>query len=546
MSTDTPLDGRLLEAARTALWANLRLVVIDLETCAPPGGGTHRVVEAAAVTCRRGASRGTWSKVVNPGCPIDPVTRNIHGITDDLVADEPTFDAIAPELVELLSGRADERVVLVAHNVRSDVSVLRAEFARVGLDLPDVGVLDTMGRLARHVDVRPADRSLAALADTLGIVNARPHRAPADAQTCADAVLALLDRAAQRGIDDFDRLLAEVSRGATTATIRTAKRAGTGTEPTPQRVIDPDHLASHADVLSARVRDRGLAAWADQVAECCQLRCPAVLERVEQAGPAPHRLLPVLEGVLDRLVVAEDGSGVATLLPALLPLLEHLTPRKGRHGMREAVLAWTRLTPRGWTRSTAATPTTGARPARPTSRARWTPGANRSHRSRSATGTSVPAASCDPTAARPAPAPTPPGSNAAKTSSSPTPRSRWWSSTGVPPTRTAGPTPSPNTGGMLAAAIPTSPKPSRPSAPPPAPSPTSRPPSPSSTPPSPPPTGPPHPAGPARSPPRPARRTPSARPLRTPHGGVRRRRQPHLRHPAPAREPPTAAPPPLR
>ena len=342
MSTDTPLDGRLLEAARTALWANLRLVVIDLETCAPPGGGTHRVVEAAAVTCRRGASRGTWSKVVNPGCPIDPVTRNIHGITDDLVADEPTFDAIAPELVELLSGRADERVVLVAHNVRSDVSVLRAEFARVGLDLPDVGVLDTMGRLARHVDVRPADRSLAALADTLGIVNARPHRAPADAQTCADAVLALLDRAAQRGIDDFDRLLAEVSRGATTATIRTAKRAGTGTEPTPQRVIDPDHLASHADVLSARVRDRGLAAWADQVAECCQLRCPAVLERVEQAGPAPHRLLPVLEGVLDRLVVAEDGSGVATLLPALLPLLEHLTPRKGRHGMREAVLAWTR------------------------------------------------------------------------------------------------------------------------------------------------------------------------------------------------------------
>lgn len=30
------------------------------------------------------------------------------------------------------------------------------EFARVGLDLPDVDVLDTMGRLARHVDVRPA------------------------------------------------------------------------------------------------------------------------------------------------------------------------------------------------------------------------------------------------------------------------------------------------------------------------------------------------------------------------------------------------------
>src|SRR5690606_439901 len=129
MSTDTPLDGRLLEAARAALWANLRLVVIDLETCVPPGGGTHRVVEVAAVTCRRGAPGGTWSAPVNPECPIDPVTRNIHGITDELVAHAPTFDAIAEQLVDLLAGRDDERVVLVAHNVRSDVSVLRAEFA---------------------------------------------------------------------------------------------------------------------------------------------------------------------------------------------------------------------------------------------------------------------------------------------------------------------------------------------------------------------------------------------------------------------------------
>lgn len=341
MSTETPLHGRLLDTARAALWANLRLVVIDLETCAPPGGGIHRVVAVAAVTCRGGAQRGAWSRLVDPECPIDPVTRGIHGITDELVAGEPTFDAIAPQLVELLAGRDGERVVLVAHNVRSDVSVLRAAFARVSRELPDVDVLDTMGRLARHVDVLPADRSLAALADTLGIVNPRPHDALADAQTCADAALALLDRAAERGVDDFDQLLTDVSRGATTATIRTAKRSGTGSGPSQRRIIDPDHVASHAEVLSSRVRNRGLIAWADQVAECCQLRCPAVLERVEQAGPAPHRLLPVLEDVLDRLVADGDGPGAATLLPALLPALAHLELRKGRLGMRDAVLAWT-------------------------------------------------------------------------------------------------------------------------------------------------------------------------------------------------------------
>jgi len=83
-----------------------------------------------------------------------------------------------------------------------------------------------------------------------------------------------------------------------------------------------------------------LPPWAEQVTECCQLRCPSLVERVEQAGPAPQRLLLVLEGGLDQLVAAGDGPGAATLLSALLPLVEHLEPRQGRHEMRDAVLAW--------------------------------------------------------------------------------------------------------------------------------------------------------------------------------------------------------------
>lgn len=475
MSAETLLDGRLLETARAALWAGLRLVVIDLETCASPEGGSHRIVSVGAVTCRAGAARGRWSALVDPECPIDPVTRSIHGITDDLVAGEPTFDAIAPQITALPESRADERVVLVAHNVRSDVSVLRAEFARVGLELPTVEVLDTMGRLVRHVDVRPADKSLVALAATLGIVNPRPHDALADAQTCADAVVELLDRAAARGIDDFDRLLADVSRGATTATIRTAKRAGTGTEPDQQRTIDPEHVATHADVLSSRVRDAGLARWAEQVTECCKLRCPHLVDRVEQAGPAPHRLLPVLEQVLEQLAADGDGPGAATLLAALLPLMGHLPPRKGRHGMREAVLAWAgRHAPAldaldrcgGEDRC----PACENRQPCPldTWRQPW-------RRSPSATSTSAPAASSSPTAARPAPARTPPGSGAGSTVRWLTRRSPSSCSTGETPTSRAGLTRSRSTAGTQAAATPTSPKQSQSFAPHPAPPPTWRP-----------------------------------------------------------------------
>lgn len=185
--SDELLEGRLLGTARQSLWAGLRLVVIDLETCVPPGGGPQRVVSAAAVTCRHAAALGTWSAYINPQCPIDPTTQAIHGITDDLVASEPAFGVVAPQLAALLEARAGERVVLVAHNVGSDVSVLRAEYARAGLELPDVEVLDTMNRLPRLVGVRPAGGSLAALADALGIVDPHPHQALADSQACADA-----------------------------------------------------------------------------------------------------------------------------------------------------------------------------------------------------------------------------------------------------------------------------------------------------------------------------------------------------------------------
>ena len=41
---------------------------------------------------------------VNPGVPIPPEATAIHGITDDDVADCPTFRAIAPSLVRFLDG----------------------------------------------------------------------------------------------------------------------------------------------------------------------------------------------------------------------------------------------------------------------------------------------------------------------------------------------------------------------------------------------------------------------------------------------------------
>jgi hypothetical protein len=83
-----------------------------------------------------------------------------------------------------------------------------------------------------------------------------------------------------------------------------------------------------------------LAAWQTAVTECAVLRCGHLTGRVERAEPKPPRLVGPLTDVLDGRLADSDTAGAATVLAALVPLLEHLPPRQGRLGKRNATLAW--------------------------------------------------------------------------------------------------------------------------------------------------------------------------------------------------------------
>lgn len=337
----TTLD-RLARARLDALWQGLRLVVIDTETT-QPDGEPRRVVSVAAVTCRRGRPLGSWSVFVDPQVPIDPRSRRIHGITDDIVAGEPTFADVADELHAYLDGDEDETTVLVAHNVRFDVATLRAELRRVGADdLAELPVLDTMGRLREHLEVDAADNSLGALADALEIPTGISHDALADAHACAHAVVRLLQVAAERGHDDISGLRAAVGETRTTRSIGHARPATPGDVDLLDELPDlpDDHLDSHQQVLSPRVRDAGLRRWSGQLVDCGRHRCPHVEDRVAAAGPRLERLLAPVEDAVRTLAEAGDGPGAATVLPSLCDLLVHLPPKPGRLGMRDAVLDW--------------------------------------------------------------------------------------------------------------------------------------------------------------------------------------------------------------
>lgn len=66
---------------------------------------------------------------VNPQAPIEPDATEVHGITNEQVADEPTFEEFAPDLEELLM----QDIIISGYNNRQfDDIVLEREFARAG------------------------------------------------------------------------------------------------------------------------------------------------------------------------------------------------------------------------------------------------------------------------------------------------------------------------------------------------------------------------------------------------------------------------------
>jgi DNA polymerase-3 subunit epsilon len=141
-----------------------------------------RVVEIGAIRFRLGPEgydeEASMACLVDPGMPIPRHAREIHGISDEDVAGAPSFGEVAPALLALAVG-----AVIVAHNVRFDLSFLDAELSRLGLTRPPAETADTVV-LSRRAFPGRASYRLGAIASALGIDIGDAHRALDDARTC--------------------------------------------------------------------------------------------------------------------------------------------------------------------------------------------------------------------------------------------------------------------------------------------------------------------------------------------------------------------------
>lgn len=101
------------------------LAFFDLETTGV-NVAQDRIVEISVIKLNPDGTEDTLTELVNPGVPIPAEAAAVHGISNEKVADKPTFKQIAPKIKEFI-GDSD----LSGFNcLKFDVPLLVEEFLR--------------------------------------------------------------------------------------------------------------------------------------------------------------------------------------------------------------------------------------------------------------------------------------------------------------------------------------------------------------------------------------------------------------------------------
>lgn len=169
----------------------VRQVVLDTETTGLEPSQGHRIIEIGCVELiNRRPTRNSFHVYLQPDREIDAGAIEVHGITNEFLADKPRFKDVAQQFLDFVRGAE-----LIIHNAAFDIGFLDHELKMLGGNwgrMADVcTVLDTL-LMARKM--HPGQRnSLDALCKRYDVDNAHRelHGALLDAQILADVYLAM-------------------------------------------------------------------------------------------------------------------------------------------------------------------------------------------------------------------------------------------------------------------------------------------------------------------------------------------------------------------
>ena len=169
----------------------MRQIVLDTETTGIEVSQDHRIIEIGAVELvNRRLTGRHFHRYINPQREVEEGAFQVHGISNDFLADKPLFAQIADELLEFIRDAQ-----LVIHNAPFDVGFLNHEFAKLGARYGRIqdhcSVIDTLS-MARQL--HPGQKNnLDALCKRYHVDNSQRdlHGGLLDAEILADVYLAM-------------------------------------------------------------------------------------------------------------------------------------------------------------------------------------------------------------------------------------------------------------------------------------------------------------------------------------------------------------------
>ena len=167
----------------------MREIVFDTETTGLDFEN-DRVVEIGGIELWNHIPTGkSFHRFVRPvGRRVDPAAFDVHGISDEFLADKPVFSEILEDFLAFFDG-----AVLIAHNATFDMRFLNAELARLNRPAIEMGrVIDTLPMARRKFPMAPA--TLDALCSRFQIDTSRrdKHGALLDSELLAQVYIELI------------------------------------------------------------------------------------------------------------------------------------------------------------------------------------------------------------------------------------------------------------------------------------------------------------------------------------------------------------------